>query len=132
MKTQMYVDNGNGIVTNMTEGLMWQKETPTVQMTWEEAFNYCENLNINCFTGWRLPTIQELLSLVDYSTHNPAINLNYFPDTVSSFYWSSTTYASNTSYAWGVNFNDGYGFYSNKLNSYYVRAVRDITTNSCM
>jgi len=126
MKTQMYIDNGTGIISDLTEGLMWQKETPTVKMTWEDALDYCENLNINCFTGWRLPTIQELLSLVDYSTHNPAINLNYFPDTIPDFYWSSTDYSKDKYNAWGVFFLYGNNYNDYKNLKYCVRAVRNL------
>jgi hypothetical protein len=48
----------------------------------------------------------------------------YFPGTVSSLYWASTTYAYNTSHAWGVNFYYGYDYMNDKNDSYYVRAVR--------
>ncbi|MDD5519039.1 MAG: DUF1566 domain-containing protein [Candidatus Omnitrophica bacterium] len=42
----------------------------------------------------------------------------------SSNYWSSTTYANNTTNAWHVNFNNGNVNNNNKTNSYYVRPVR--------
>ena len=119
-----YVNNGNGTVTDTSTGLMWQQDTPDNTMTWEQALSYCENSNLAGYTDWRLPTKKELRRLVDYSRYNPAINITYFPDTVSSFYWSSTTNANYTDNAWGVYFNDGYANNSNKNYSYYVRAVR--------
>ncbi|ETR68272.1 MAG: hypothetical protein OMM_04657 [Candidatus Magnetoglobus multicellularis str. Araruama] len=48
----------------------------------------------------------------------------FFPNTMSSFYWSSTSYAYDTGYAWGVYFTYGYDNYDDKDSSYYVRAVR--------
>ena len=54
----------------------------------------------------------------------PTINTTYFPDTVASYYWSSTTYASYTNYAWIVDFYDGSVNYDIKTYGYYVRAVR--------
>jgi hypothetical protein len=103
-----YVNNGNGTVTDTYTGLMWQQETTDNTMTWEQALSYCENSTLAGYSDWRLPNKKELRSLLDYSRYNPAINTTYFPDTVSSFYWSSTTYASYTNYAWGVNFSYGH------------------------
>lgn len=86
-------------------------------MTWEEAIKFCTGLG----DGWRLPTMQELLSLVDYSRYNPATEL---PGMVSSSYWSSTTYAGSTDSAWVVYFNYGDDYWGDKSYNYYVRAVR--------
>ena len=49
----------------------------------------------------------------------------YFPDTSSTFYWSSTTNAYATDAAWGEHFFDGYDFSSYKSNNNYFRAVRE-------
>jgi len=74
------------------------------------------------FNDWRLPTIKELLTLVDYTKMNPACNLE---DTKSNFYWSSTTVVGSEYEAWGVYFYFGYDGWRDKSNSYYVRCVRD-------
>lgn len=74
------------------------------------------------FTDWRMPTFDELRSIVDYGRYNPAINTAFFPNTVAAYCWSSTTGGSG--YAWRVNFYDGYGNHDLKSYSYYVRAVR--------
>ncbi len=78
-------------------------------------------------SGWRLPTRRELLSIV----HNglatgPMIDAAYFPETRSSWYWTSDTYAPNqsASSAWIVNFGNGDTGSSNKTISDYVRLVR--------
>ena len=76
-------------------------------------------------TNWRVPTKDELVSLVDYSisTTDPKINETYFPNTVANGYWSSTTYAPVTADAWGVGFYAGGVFSSAKTLNDYVRCV---------
>jgi hypothetical protein len=91
--------------------------------------DFLDALNAAHFGGywdWRLPTIKELAYLVDYTIPlpGPTINSMYFPNTVSSDYWSSTNYAYDAVNAWGVRFNTGCNYRSHKSNDYYVRAVR--------
>ncbi len=56
---------------------------------------------------WRLPTRDELRSIVNYAQPSPAIDTDYFPTIVSAFYWSSTSYAQESTKAWGVGFTYG-------------------------
>lgn len=74
--------------------------------------------------GWRLPTSEELLSIVHKGKYSPAIDAQYFPNTKSSYYWSSSPSASYNYYAWFVDFGYGYENYNGKSNRYYVRLVR--------
>ena len=120
---KQYIDNGNGTVTDTKTGLMWQQATSS-NMLWDGALQYCEDLTLASHDDLRLPTIQELQSIVDYSRHNPAIDTAYFPGTLPSWYWSSTTYAYDSSYAWCAYFYDGYVSSCGKGNYLDVRAVR--------
>ena len=119
-----FTDNGDGTITDNKTGLMWMKETASSQMNWKEALFYCENLEYAGYSDWRLPNIKELGSIVDYSTYKPAIDTNFFPDTMSSFYWSSTTHSFNTGDARLVHFYYGAARSRNKSTTYYVRGVR--------
>ena len=125
-KPRSYTDLGNGIIRDNVSGLMWQKATAPGTYTWDGAIAYCTGLHLGPYTDWRLPTIKELTTLVDSNIPypGPTINTVYFPDTVASYYWSSTTDADYSSYAWYVYFSyGGIGSYS-KSYLYYVRAVR--------
>ena len=119
-----FIDNKDGTISDTDTGLMWQQITAPGTYTWDYAMEYCKSLNLAGFTDWRLPTIKELVSIVEYSRYSPAINTDYFLGTLELHYWSSTTYACITSTAWLVDFNIGDIFVNNKLNNYYVRAVR--------
>ena len=119
-----FTDNRNGTITDKTNGLMWMKETSDSQMSLEDALAYCESLTIAGYSDWRLPTIKELQSLVDYGRKDPAIDTRFFPDTSSSGYWSSTTRHVYISNAWRVNFLSGSVSWDGKSDFFYVRAVR--------
>ncbi|MBK9443627.1 MAG: DUF1566 domain-containing protein [Comamonadaceae bacterium] len=71
---------------------------------------------------WRLPTRRELLGIVHNGmTTPPAIDVNYFPATQNSGYWTSDY---ETGWGWYVYFNDGITNVGRKTNSNYVRLVR--------
>jgi hypothetical protein len=91
-----FVDNGDGTVTDVSNGLIWQQPGAENTMTWEAAISYCEGLTLAGYADWRLPNRKELRLIVDYNEYNPAIDTAYFPNTVSSYYWSSSTYAYTT------------------------------------
>jgi hypothetical protein len=77
--------------------------------------------------GWRLPEIQELLSIVDYTRCDPAIDTERFPDTKSAAYWTSTPCAWAPRAAWFVGFSSGSSDYYRRDNGYaFVRAVRSL------
>jgi hypothetical protein len=119
------VDNADRTVTDRITGLMWQQYASPQQFTWEEAVEHCENITYAGYSDWRLPDIMELLSLTDDTRYYPAIDTDFFPDCQSSDYWSATTDAVITDYAWFVGFYFGYVNDGNKTaNSYYVRCCR--------
>ncbi len=109
-----YRNNADGTVTDRATGLTWQQAGTPEPMTWQEALAYCDTLNIGDPGEWRLPSIRELLSLVDYDRSAPSIDAAFFPGTAASPYWSSTTAAGSKAYgietfdgAWAVNFSHG-------------------------
>jgi len=120
-----YTDNGSGTITDNVTGLIWQKEDDDITRVWDDAVSYCNDLSLASYSDWRLSSKKELMSIVDYGTYSPSIDATDFSATNASKYWSSTTLASNSSYAWPVHFSDGSvddGYI--KTYSYYVRCVR--------
>lgn len=96
---------------------------------WIQAIN-AENSGTGYlgFNDWRVPSIEELVTSVDYSRASPAIDPNFGPNS-NSDYWSSTTRAStarmdNSSSAWDVSYFAGSVFSESKTRAQSVRAVR--------
>ncbi len=105
--------------------LMWQDDesAKSVEKNWQGAIDYCQNLNLAGHSDWRLPSFDELRTIVDKNNH-PAIK-SEFKNTASDVYWSSTPVAGNSYYAWGIYFDGGYESSYDKDANVYVRCVRD-------
>ena len=112
--------SGKVIVTDTVTGLIWTKEYSGT-VTWQNALSYCENLNYGGQTDWRLPNIEELKTLVDDTISSPE---STFPGMPSSYFWSSSSYAFHTDYAWLVGFDYGFVTDSYKTSKSYARCVR--------
>ena len=76
------------------------------------------------YSDWHLPKKETLRSIVSYDRTNPAIDSDWFPNTISSYYWSASPYANNSAYAWYVYFNFGYDYFNYRAGHLYVRLVR--------
>jgi len=112
-----YTDNGDGTVMDNITGLMWQKGDDGIIRNQDEAIAYCRGLELGGYTDWRLPSVRELSSLIQYDMFSPAISDTAFPDIRPEHYWSSTVNPVDSSKAWYVNFYDGYVF--NHYRDYY-------------
>jgi len=98
------------------------------------AFSSCDtrayighvnNIKLCGRSDWRLPTREELRSLVDYliTYPGPTIDQNAFPNTISQFYWSATANANDKETAWGIGFSFGYDYAYFKSDHGYIRLV---------
>ena len=101
---------------------VWQEGYSSSKYGWSGAKGYCIDLTLDGYSDWRLPNIDELMSISDKNRVDPAIK-NIFKYTKSSFYWSSSEVV-NSSEAWYVYFRHGYDGWSYKSSKYYVRCVR--------
>lgn len=96
-----------------------------MQLNWQEAIDFCQNLEFAGHSDWRLPTRKELESLIDVSRCNPALPVGHpFLNVQSDNYWTFSTNASFSNYAWNVYMYFGYVDYNNKSNYFYVWPVR--------
>lgn len=128
-----YTDNGDGTIHDNVTGLVWQKcsvgETGSDcsggsigSYSWSSAQSVCASSNL-AGGNWRLPTMTELMSIVDYEESMGTLDGTAFPGT-SSPYWTSTPHAYYSSFAWFVNFSQGTITADYKTNLHYARCVR--------
>jgi Protein of unknown function (DUF1566) len=100
-------DNGDGTVTDNVTGLMWQLAPGTDTFIWSAARTHCSQLPLAGHTDWRLPTLIELVSLLDFSVSFPAVNAIFSSTLTGGLYWSATPVSDQSNFAWEVNFNNG-------------------------
>ena len=119
-------DDAKEVVIDPNTKLMWQDNASvkTTTKDWSGAIEYCKNLKFAGFSGWRLPSIDELLSITDDTKYNPAIK-DGFLNITADRYWSSSPDVSDSSRAWFVGFDYGGDNCGNKSSSNLVRCVRD-------
>jgi len=75
--------------------------------------------------AWRLPTVSELSLLVELRCHDPAIDLDLFPNTPVGNFWTSTRFVNKVKQHWQVQFKFGANLADKDINRAFVRLVRD-------
>lgn len=123
-----FIDNIDNTVTDSKTGLIWIKDHDKVNgfekcMTWDEAIEACKNLDYAGHKDWRLPTREELESILDLTKHEPAAD-PIFKAHTDDWYWTSTPCAWSGGLVWCVAFDVGSVTSCSKGGSSYVRPVR--------
>lgn len=144
-----FTKNGDGTVTDNLTGLVWLLDASCFgELNWVDglaaaavlqSLDMCPNTGMLLEDGsvageWRLPNVRELQSLVHYGLFNRAVpdtsgtgqwsEGDPFSGVQSIFYWSSTTFAFNTNFAWDVGMDSGPVFFENKEDLQGVWLVR--------
>jgi hypothetical protein len=122
------VFEGKGVVVDRTTGLMWKRAVEEGEFNFDGAQQHAAAVNAaGGFAGhndWRVPTIDELKSIVDADRKDPAVHPGAFPGTLSRWFWTSTAYDPDPADAWFVSFSDGDSIANNKTFTFQVRLVR--------
>lgn len=143
-----FVDNSDQTMIDKLTGLVWTKDANLMKsrdpsfdsdvvnstpqdgvVSWQHALDYIKKLNTENYLGyhdWRLPNINELASLANLRQNTNATMLNGlgFTNVQPYLYWSSTTAAVGTSYAWGMYMGLGVVEEDGKAMNHYVWPVR--------
>jgi hypothetical protein len=129
-----FTDNGDGTVTDELTGLVWLKDADFYgELSWEQALAVVRHLDTgsaglsdgSAAGDWRLPTIKELFSLIDYESSHPIVPPdNPFENVRSSIYWTSTSLASAPQLAWMTTLGIGPTVFDLKVNGNRLWPVR--------
>lgn len=129
-----FTDNGDGTVTDNLTGLIWTKNADIWgAVNWAAALSNCNSLangtggltDGSSAGDWRLPNVKELQSLTDFGNFNPALPSGHpFVNVQNAYYWSGSTFAFGSGYAWTVALDNGDLNGSGKTDPNYVWPVR--------
>lgn len=106
-------------------GLVWHHLDATdkrAKYAFDKAAEMCENLSLYG-RSWRLPTLEELYGIVDYSRFRPTVDMRFFGPMMHRYYWSSDPL--NDAEAYVVGFKLGSVATAAKKEEAYVRCVSD-------
>ena len=162
LSNERFILDQKGTVIDQESGLMWMQcslgqqwrrnacEGEPVKVSWNKANHELQPHQFAGFSDWRLPTIDELSSIVFCSTgrtelerpderfqrktdgrcvegnyQTPTINLAVFPNTPADWFWSSSPFVHHERDAWGLNFAEGNVSWGVRGNESHVRLVRN-------
>jgi hypothetical protein len=116
-------------VSDSLTGLLWLRSADLTgeKVTWETAIEVFSKFDSSGDVVWRLPNINELESLVDCSTHSPALPAGHLFRDVREGYWSSTTSMYEPDWAWALYLTKGAVGVGQKQGAHFhVWAVSDL------
>ncbi|MCI0697291.1 DUF1566 domain-containing protein [candidate division KSB1 bacterium] len=120
-----YVRDKETLVFDITTGLSWQQSGSPDQLIFEQAQDYVKELNAKKYAGfndWRLPTLEEAMSLMERETKQGNLYIDPLFDRQQTWIWTADKESAGR--AWSVNFVLGYCSRHGFGDVIYVRAVR--------
>ncbi len=118
---------GGQTIYDKSTSLLWQdsKANAKLSMTYRKAQDYCSKLVIDKNSDFRLPTMYELQTIIDYKNYDPAI-VKGFEHVSNEAYWSSTPFADDDRVVWLIHFRKGERYVKDMHYDRYIRCVQTI------
>jgi len=118
-KARFVTSKDGKYVCDRTTGNIFEQDPDSTNrglMNHADAVAFCADLGKGYGHQYELPSVQQLVSVLDYGVFNPALTPGVFSNVLSLFYWSATTSAENSGFAWDVSLSNGVVFNSDKVN----------------
>ena len=115
------------VIEDTTTSLLWQdaQANKDLAVTFFQAQDYCKDLVIAEYKDFRLPTLLELQSIIDYDNYKPAI-LKGFLYAANETYWTTTLFADDDTEVWTIHFKKGARSVKGKHYDRNVRCVQKL------
>ena len=117
----VFRDNGNGTVTDLKTGFIWQKADDGNKRKWEDGKAYCKALALGGLSPWRMPELKELETVAEYGRSqyvmNPAFSYQH------SNYWTASPSVQEPSKASTIGFSDSASIAFPKAQPHFVRCI---------
>ncbi len=113
------------IFHDKSTSLVWQdsRENAKLSITYYQAVDYCNDLVIGKYNNFRVPTMDELQTIIDYNNYDPAI-LKGFDYVSNEAYWTTTPFADDKKIVWLIHFKKGARTVKDKHYDRYIRCVQ--------
>ncbi len=120
---EVRVVKGDTVIYDAATSLTWQATTELPTLPWEQAWAYVDTLTYAGFDDWRLPTLEEAMSLMEPKKNEHGLHIDPIFDSMQRWIWTADKYSASR--AWSVYFYGGDCYGSDVASyGYYVRAVR--------
>jgi len=128
---EVQIREGDKVIFDRASGLIWQQQGSSKRMTFRRARQWIEELNSNGYAGfydWRLPTLEEAMSLIEREKNNNALYINPVFNGMQTWIWTCDL-MKGSSWAWVVSFEDGFCFYYKFCYNYWSQAVCSVQSS---
>lgn len=117
----VYRDNGNGTVSDLKTGFIWQQTDDRAPRKWEDAKDYCKALTLGGLSPWRMPELKELETVAEFGRSQYVMNTVFKYQHAN--YWTATLSSQDPSKASTIGFSDSDSMAHSKEQPHFIRCI---------
>ncbi len=120
-KKAVFMDNGDGTITDLRNNMLWERGDDQTPRTWMEAMAYCEELELGGKSDWSLPTNDDLQTITEFGRSQNVMN-EIFKYRQGN-YWTATPHSTGLDQYLTIGFFDADSNAHQKETPHFVRCV---------